>query len=415
MGSRSSFTLKNPIGFLLILGFLLRLVATFVIPHPESDLTYTTLGDQLRYNDIGWNVASGRGFSKTVEGKAVPTAFVPGPLYPLFLASVYTVVGHDPSVVRFVQCIFGILLIWIVYALGQLLLGRTIGLLAAGLTTGYPGFIRLSRFEGPAFLMTENLFIPLFVLSILALVQVTRSPTVPKQVVAGICLGLAALTRSTMLTFPVAFLIWLVCLRRMTWFSILRITATVTFVMLLIVAPWTWRNYRVFHQIVPVSTMGGNTFWAGNNSFARGGWFWSAAHLPPQLKSVMEDEVTYDRLAYRFGLEELKRDLRRIPLLMIKKALVMWMFFTNTHTWQVDWAYLFIGPWALVGWWSTRRNPALWLPVIIPSAYMTGIAMIFFGEPRYRAPLEPLLLLLASVGLSVAGRAISFILNELRN
>lgn len=388
------------LGTALAVGFLLRFHAAFVAPHPDSNLASTTLGDQILYDDIGWNVASGQGFKVVVNGQIVPSAFITGPLYPLFLASIYVVVGHDVQAVRFVQCLLGVALIWILYELGKHLFSPAVGLLAAVFCAGYPAFIRLGRLEGPAFLMSENLFLPLFCLSILTLVHLTRRPTFFNQVTAGICLGLTTLCRATTLAFPVALLVWLMSLRRWSFLSSLRTAGWVTLAMGLVVAPWTWRNYQVFHRIVPVSTAGGINFWHGNNPFARGGCAIVAPPIPPGVSP--QDEVTYEWLTYQAGLDALRKDFKRIPLLIVKKILVFWMPFTNTRTWQVHWAYLFAGPWALIGWWFTRREPFRWLPIIIPAVYLTFLAVVFFGDPRYRVPLEPLLLVLASAGVTTS-------------
>ena len=399
------------LGVILGMALLLRLYGAFSALPPEIR------GDAKKYEEIGWNIASGRGFSLTWEGNRIlPTAQVVGPLYPLFIALVYKVAGHQPDAVRLLQCFLGVLVCLVLYELGRLLFDSNIGLLVAGFGAVYPLLIRHSYFGGPVFLMTENLFALLLFLSVLALVHVQRYPTFSNQLVAGLCLGLSALTRASILAFPVALFIWLGLLRRWSWLVVLRMVGTVTIWMLLVIAPWTWRNYQVFHQVVPISTLGGSPLWDGNNPLARGGDA-PAVPLPKHLTGLSpgqswkyqypRDEVILDRLCYQASWEALAANPRRVPWLMGKKVLVFWMFFDDSKTRQVNWAFLFAGLFALVGWWSARREPFRWLPVIVPAAYLTLIAMVFLPAPRYRAPVEPLLLILAAAGVAVILRLVA--------
>lgn len=398
-----------PIGVIMTLALLLRLDAAFRRPPAEA---LALAGDQRRYDEIAWNVASGRGFAQERDGTLVSTAFVVGPLYPLVVAVVYRGAGHHPEAVRGLQCLLGTLLCWILYRMGWRLFDQRIGLLTAGFAAVYPLLIRHSYFGGPAYLVSENLFLPLLALTVLMLVRMTRRPTMIRQIVVGICLGLAALTRTVMLPFPLALFAWLALLRRWSWAAVLRMSAVVTIVMGLTIAPWTYRNYRVFGQLVPVSTQGGLGFWYCNNPLARGGW--AAPPLPSELAGDHPeelDELTTNRVGYQAGWAALRADPGRIPMLLVKKVLTFWLPFLDTKTWKVNWAFLLISLLALMGWWRARREPASWLPVLVPCGYLTAISMIFYGDPRLRAPIEPLLLVLAAVGMVSLARRLCSRLN----
>lgn len=387
------------LGALLMIALLLRLGGAFWRPPAEA---LALNGDQRRYDEIGWHVASGRGFAQVREGKLVPTAFVVGPLYPLFLALVYKIVGHRPDIIRGLQCVIGVLFCWVLYRLGRLLFDQRIGLLVAGCAAVYPVLIRHLYFGGPAFLVTENLFAPLLAVSVLAIVRMARRPTVMNQVAAGVCLGLSALMRSSMILFPVALFGWLLLLRQWPWRRVVGLTVAVTLGMVLTIAPWTWRNYRVFGQFIPLSTQGGLGFWYSNNPQASGGWI--GAPLPTALAGEHPDELTTNRAGFQAGWQALRADPGRLPLLLVKKVLVFWLIFHDTTTWEVNWTFLLLGLLALFGWWGVRHRPAAWLPVIVPCGYFTAISMLFYGDPRFRAPLEPLLILLAAVGMMMVIR-----------
>lgn len=380
---------------ILLGAFLLRVDAAFISPDPKA-LVLTA--DSRVYDEIAWNMASGKGFSYFKEGKFIRTAQIVGPLYPILLSLTYRWGGHRPEPMRLLQCLLGVVLCWALYQLGRSLFHPTAGILAAGIGAVYPLMVRYSYFGGPAFLLTENLSLPLLALSTLALIQVSRRPSLFSQTIAGLLLGLTVLTRATMLIFPLALLIWLAALRQWPWRKVLFVWIGVTLTMFLTIAPWTWRNFQVFHRFVPISTHGGANFWYSNNPGAKGGSHESP--LPEHLsRQRWTTEADFERLAYRAGWEALKADPGRIPGLFLKKAVVFWMPLADTKDWRMNWAFGWVALWAVIGFWVFRREPSRWLPIVVPSLYLTGMAMIFFGDPRYRAPLEPLLIVLASAGL----------------
>jgi 4-amino-4-deoxy-L-arabinose transferase-like glycosyltransferase len=382
------------LGVILVVAGGLRVYGAFIAPPHEA---LSLAGDQRAYDEIGWNLAQGMGFGRVRDGVLRPTASLASPLYPFFVAGVYAVAGHRPEAVRFVQCWLGVGLCWMLYRLGSRLFGREAGLLTSALAAGYPLLVRHSYFGGPAYLLSENLTVPLTALLVWSLVELMRRPTLTRQVAAGVCLGLSILARATWLLFPLALFAWFAALRRWSWGALARMTTVVLLVMGLTLAPWVWRNYHVFHRFVPVSTQGGKIFWTGNNPHARGGW--GRQPLPERYRVDQDDEVAYDRAGFQAGWESLWRDPARVPWLLWRKALVFWMYFDETATRRINWPFLVTALWALVGWWLVRRQPACWLPIIVPCAYLTGIALAFYGDPRFRAPLEPLLLLLAAAGL----------------
>lgn len=126
-----------------------------------------------------------------------------GPGYPIFLSCVFRVFGDAPWAVRHLQAILGGLTCLFVYALGERLGGRRAGAVAGLLAACYPTSI---LFTGR--IATETLA-ALLLWS--ALYLLTRSARVSCHGLAGALLGLACLTRPTLLAtlafLPVATLV----------------------------------------------------------------------------------------------------------------------------------------------------------------------------------------------------------------
>ncbi len=99
----------------------------------------------------------------------------------------------------------------------------------------------------------------------------------------GLASGLGALTKATQLIAPAqALLFWFLAPRmdeqpapddrRRTTGRRSRVTSFLLFLlgMALVIAPWTFRNWRVFDAIVPVCTSGGLVLWSANNPESNG-------------------------------------------------------------------------------------------------------------------------------------------------
>src|SRR4051812_48581606 len=71
---------------ILVIGLALRLWAAFVVPPVEA---LNLIGDATAYDEIGRNIASGKGYAIGVPPVIRPTAQVAAPLYPMFLGCVY--------------------------------------------------------------------------------------------------------------------------------------------------------------------------------------------------------------------------------------------------------------------------------------------------------------------------------------
>ena len=132
----------------LCLALLARLFV-FAINHPFAPLDK----DDSVYDQLATNVLEGHGFSISTSAPYEPLG-VRSPGYPAFLAAVYAVAGHETDAVRAVQILLSLGTCLIVYLLGQALVGRRGGILAAAIyatmpaAIGYPTEILTEANEG---------------------------------------------------------------------------------------------------------------------------------------------------------------------------------------------------------------------------------------------------------------------------
>jgi 4-amino-4-deoxy-L-arabinose transferase-like glycosyltransferase len=93
-------------------------------------------------------------------------------------------------------------------------------------------------------------------------------PSSTLSLAAGVALGLAALTRASALSV-VPFLAAPLFDRRWPGRVRAHVAAAALAGFLLPVAPWTLRNALFFRRLIPVSDMGGSTFYDGNSEWTR--------------------------------------------------------------------------------------------------------------------------------------------------
>lgn len=384
-------------GFLWIFG--LALLVRIVVALAEAP---ATRGDAADYDRLARSLVEGRGYV-TPSGR--PTAWRP-PLYAGFVAAVYEVAGESHVAVRAAQAVLGAAAAGLVYLLAAWFLGPGPALLA-----GAYAAVDLAPLFSVARLLSETLFTFLLLLSVWLLVHTLESRGRTSRAwgfAAGVALGLGALTRGVLLLYPLALIpVWLWA-RRGSW----RALVAVLIGFVLTLGPWTMRNERTLHAFVPVATQGGLTLWAGNHPVD--GWIFG---LIPDDSTTRSVAGLPEAEASRRLVDATARDLvshpGRVPKLLALKTLFFWApidweilprygAFNPTYAFELIWSVVLV-------WLLLRRHDAgarlrdawpLWLPI----AYFFALAMVFYGSPRFRLPIEPLLTLGAAAGLARLAR-----------
>jgi 4-amino-4-deoxy-L-arabinose transferase-like glycosyltransferase len=183
------------------------------------------------------------------------------PLYPYFLAACARFLGSFGAALV-VQAVLGGLTAAAVTQIGARAFSPRIGLVAGLVVALHPELLWFS-----AHYWSETLFLVLFFWAIERTLAAGRHSAAHVALVSGLLWGLAALTRETALYIaPLAAIhLFLTVERPRRLVTPLALALGV----LLAVAPWTWRNYRVFGAFVPISTFGALNLWQGNSHLSR--------------------------------------------------------------------------------------------------------------------------------------------------
>ena len=173
------------------------------------------------------------------------------------------------------------------------------------------------------------------------------------------------------------------------------------------IAPWTYRNWRVLHAWVPISTNGGDVFYRANNPLATGTWTPRGERsLPP------DDEVEANRLGYQWGKEWIVDQLRHHPRVFLRltarKIFIFWHADEapmadatgdrKSKYWssRVFWiALIGLTAWSI---YTRRRNRNLWL-LLLPVAFLSSVHAVYESQQRYHMPVIPFLIIVAVLGV----------------
>ncbi len=303
---------------------------------------------------------------------------------------------------RFVQGFLGALTAVSLYFQARLCFRRfswngTAGIWAAVLAAVWPPLIVYA-----ARAMTETLF--LFLLqSGMVLVLAAERGLRGGAPAGGVLLGAAALCRPVILPFLPAALFWLAlpgvggrrCYFRAGWFAAAAVV---------VLTPWTWRNFRLFGALVPVATQSGNILYLANNPVATGGTGSIARLIESGVYHTgeKEDEIAYSRAYGSAALKHIAADPRRF--LSLSRRRLIWFLHLDGHgnvpaATAALWTLFIL---AAVGMAVSRRSPReIFLPLfLILEIVVTH--MIVPPEGRYRLAMMPQIMLFAAAALAWA-------------
>lgn len=394
---------QDPLLLILGLALLLRLAWALLIPvQPVSD---SGAYDLLARNILDHGTF---GFRPDEPGAywAVGAAAV--------AAGTYALLGDTYWGIVILNIAASLGTVWLVAQLGTIYFGRLAGLGAALVVALWPNLILFTT------ILASELFFIFFTAAGLWFWERRDGARWTDAVLAGAFWAAACYMRPIILLFPVALVIAaLPGGPRATLRAGAKAAVTLA-VILALVAPWTWRNYRTFGEPVLVSTNFGANFWMGNNPESTGDYM----ELPPWVAGMNEVERS-DAL-----LDIAKAHVREDPGAFLRrtgeKALLLHARETIGVAWNQPSIEARLGPGALLplklvltGYWflvlglalagfalALHRSGlrAVFHPAFAGWSYFTAIHAIIIAGDRYHMPSAPFLALFAGLALAQIAR-----------
>jgi hypothetical protein len=382
-----------PVCFTLYIS--LRAALMFVLPIDQYS-------DSLWYYARGLTIASGKGYS---EG-GIATAYWP-PGWPGFLGLVFWLFGPSAVVGKMANLALAAMIFPIALGLGSAIFAdRLVGRLTVLMLTIYPnqiGYVPV--------LATEVFYTALLLLAIFLLV---RSHSLLSLVLSGIVFGIATLTKAQTLFIPAMLFAvwWVIAGNRLHLFPWIVRAAILYTAMIVVIAPWTVRNYMIFGEFVLISTNGGGTLLSGNNPSASGDYTENDA-LVKQVPNDVAGQIANDRLATSLALKWIRENPIDFAILIPKKVWRLWapdgesewsyqagykwydeywMFFRAARVLNQVYYTFLIGLLILSIVYFMRQHRMM-SPYSVTGytliAYFTAISIVFSGQSRFHFPLMP--------------------------
>lgn len=420
---------------ILSLAFVVRLVYNLTAAGPYRPTYDAALYDMLARNLLNRHCYCLFGSHLTVSR---------APLWPWIMSLIYAVTGEHEFYARLFFCVVGSGTCLIVYWFARDLFGVRAAAVAGVIAATYTG---LFLYDG--WLYTESLFTFCVTGFTYALYRLQSAGSLEGAgpegaalgiwrgvwravvqhrwaILCGLFAGAASLTRPNgvallgVLGVWAAILIWAHIRPRR---EVLRNTLLAMVIAVVLIAPWTYRNYTVAHAFIPVETgLGEVMLGAYNDTVAfgplavRGVW-----RLPPgalnhdDLRYTPETDHEYSARALLW----IRSHPLVVPYLWGLHLTMMWIPYTYGHGLAIEespsrvssyvtWALIFVEsiPVFLFAALALRTTWRRWHRALLPVYLMFAVTVVqnvvLYSTMRFRAPIEPLLVLLVS-GLVATG------------
>lgn len=381
------------------------------------------LDDMFQYDMLARSIAAGSGYrwysqedvyliqsyididfeGDDYDPSGVLTSFrAPG--YPSFLAILYKVggLGNRFFVARLAQAFIGASLAPLTYFLGKRLFNsqEQVGKFAAIAMAAYPMLVVY-----PLALATENIFIPLLLGAILLLLRAGESHRTRDYVLAGMLLGMAALTRSVIIAIVPFTMLW-------AWLYTKDKKAVVLIpaIVLLMTLPWAIRNTLLHDRLTYVESSMGYNLYLGYHPEGTGTFqFGISLDLLPFL-----DDAERDTAGMQGAMNFIRQDPARVFELMLlrlshffsmeRRALSY--FYTNnllgyiSSPILISVSILYWSPFVILTSLASLGSPFLKMTQSIRLVMLVIIGyllphVLIFSEERFHLAIMPLIAVLA--------------------
>lgn len=398
--------LKYLLLFILLISAFLRCgIAVYVQRQLDRQpgRNYVIEGDADGYWKLAQTILQGDDYTIYTPPRRVLR--MPG--FPVFLAGAMSIVGDEHFRSRLVLALTGVIACFVVYLLGKELVDELIGVIAAALVAVSPVMAGFSVLFLSETLFALTMLVSLWILAKLSKIEFgekQRAHGILLSVLAGIALAAACYVRPSWLLVLPFVVVALILKAKGNRIEAVKRSLFVILGFAVMLAPWTYRNYRVTGHFVPTTLWLGPSLYDGLNAGATGDSDMTFFDQENVLNTMSEYEMNqhYTQRAIEYA----KQHPGHVLQLMGAKLIRYWKPWPNAAQFQSWWmmavvSIIFIPVvlFAIYGAWVSRDQYLLLLMTLGPIVYFSLIHLIFVSSLRYRLPAEYSLYILSAVGI----------------
>lgn len=387
------------IAAILVLGFIASISYSFYFQIKPSV-------DAKAYDSIAWSLVQGTGYTETTS--PVPDSAIGrlGPGYEFFLMIIYWIFGHKIWIVWIIQSLLHTASAFLVYRfIKRLYFSDNVEKFAALGAAFYIFFIDLLEF--PAMLLTETLYLFLVLLGLSSAFSVWQKPSQHNVLATSLIFTLAILVRPPATVLMMITLGFLLYKRYWRYATIFVITAVI------ILTPWTVRNYLKYHLFIPTTYIIGYDLWVGNSP---GSKYIGELTATDEINQYSSEKGVF--AANERGKKEFFKLIFEQPWEFIKLQLTKTSIYFSAARPAAFWFHLsgisqlltiifsssfffIIFSFGLSGLWSYFKKPDLISRMILFSTLAAPVGIIWIvAETRYRYQMYPMMIILGAIFLA---------------
>lgn len=330
------------------------------------------------------------------------TAIIYGLIYKLFYN-----IDHTIIVIRLMQSIMVIFQAILIYRISQIVFKNDeVAFLSFNLMLFYPFFI---FYQG--LLLSETLFITLFLSGFYFLYRWYENDLLLDRylVLASVTLTFSLYVKGTLSIFPPVLITLFYFLNKFSLKKAILVFIVSILVYIILMSSWWIRNYYIFDKFVPFTTSSGMNLYLGANEYNKYGDISWATSVEQEfvletnnIKDEIERNNTYKEKAISF--------ITNNPLQYLK---LMWLKFQRYYSFTFNskkFDNLFYNLISMLSYGVVITfallffilNLSMWKKfsaIYLVIGYFTLIHIVFIASIRYRLPLEPLFILMASYSM----------------
>jgi hypothetical protein len=357
---------------------------------------------------IAASIAAGRGFSSPLRFvRTGPTAWL-APIYPYLLAGVFKLFGTYTSasslVIHTINCAFAAFTAWPIAAIGTTAFGKKTGRAAAWLWAILPTSVFYSIF----WIWDTALAGLWMALLVLATLKLRGSGRLAAWIGYGALWAVGALINPSLLgilPFLTLWAIWPLAPARAA-----KLAAASALIFLACLAPWTIRNYVVFHKLIPLRSNFGLELLLGMRADVPDG-LRSPLHPNDNLEEAQKyarmGEIAYMEDKQREAVAMIREDPANAALLILRRIeenwldlwdspYDLWLAASLTEKLQMLGNVLFSALCWLGALIALRARKDAALPLAMVLLAFPLVFYLTHASLRYRQPMDGIMLVLAT-------------------
>ncbi len=402
---------------ILFFALALRLGYMWQFQHIHPRQGVSVIPFLFESGNIAHSLATGHGFSSPFRADTGPTAWMT-PLFPLLLAGIFRIFGAYTFHAWAATVLFNITCCTLacipIYFTAKRIGGTALAAGAAWLWAIFPNAI-LVPVESMWDACISALLVATILWATLALADAdSDAQRLRKWCAYGLLWGVGLMFNATLAALFPFLAAWLVYRARREKRAWSENVAAAVAIIILCCLPWTVRNYRDFHQIVPLRSVLGLQLWLGNNDQTEDvfrGDLHPIYNTPERERYIALGEIAYMQQKKQEAVAYMLSHPAREAHLITYRAISIWtggtpyplQDFLGTPSLRFRTILAFnlvaaLGTLSgIIILFRQRRQcavPVAAFPLLYPWAYYLTLAL-----PRYRLPIDPIVMLLLAISI----------------